>query len=161
MQAKGLEAALKLMDKGQTKSVGAMVDKLWTAQEKELFKGAQAITEKCGSDANCYVAVFDEAQASTPSGKLRSIKAARMAATYGNDATKQALISKLEKTKEGEARLAIVEAIDYLAPKGDAAAADALEKVVAGDVASGNKNLIMGDDAVVKVANRLRARSMP
>ena len=162
MQAKGLEAALKLMDKGHTKAVGAMVDKLWTAQEKELFKGAEAITNQCDKDANCYVAFFDKPVGSAPGDKLGAIKAARMAATYGNDATKTALVGKLEKVKDGEARLAIVEAVDYLAgPKGDAAASDALEKVVAGDVASGNKNLIMGDDAVVKVANRLRARSLP
>ena len=162
MQAKGLEAALKLMDKGHTRAVGAMVDKLWTAQEKELFKGAQAVTEKCDKDANCYLATFDQPVGSSPGDKLGAIKAARMAATYGNDATKQALLSKVDKVKDGEARLAMVEAIDYLAgPKGDNAASDALEKVVAGDVASGNKNLIMGDDAVVKVANRLRARALP
>ena len=54
-----------------------------------------------------------------------------------------------------------VEAIDALSPGGDTAAADKLDKLVAADKASGDKNLAMGDDAVVKVAGRLRARALP
>jgi hypothetical protein len=78
---------------------------------------------------------------------------------YGKDDTKKALVGVIDKVKEPGARLAVVEAIDYLSPKGDAATAAALDKIVAADVASGNKELIQGDDAVVKVANRLRARA--
>ncbi|WP_394826343.1 hypothetical protein [Pendulispora albinea] len=161
MQAKGLEAGLKLMDKPRVRSVGEMVTKYWTAQEKELFTGAANITEKCGNTASCYVAVFDEPVASTPAGRMKAIKSARMAATYGRDDTKKALLDKVDKIKDAQSRLALVEAIDYLSPKGDTAAADVLDKIVASDVASGNKDLISGDDAVVKVANRLRARALP
>ena len=82
-----------------------------------------------------------------------------MAAMYGSDATRAALVSKLSNVRNPGARLALVEAIDHLAPKGDAAAAAALEKVVEADAASGNKDLQAGDDVVVKVALRLRARS--
>ena len=161
MQAKGLEAALKLMDKSRGHAVGDMVAKYWTKEEKELFNGALNITEKCGGDAKCYATVFDEPVASTPTGRMKAIKAARMAATYGREDTKKALLQKIDKIKDGQSRLALAEAIDYLSPKGDTAAAEALDKVVAGDIASGNKDLIAGDDAVVKVANRLRARALP
>lgn len=161
MHARGLEAALKLMDKPRVKAVGEMVNKFWTPQEKELFNGAQAITDKCGSDASCYVAVFDEPVPSSPAGRMKAIKAARMAATYGKEDTKTALVGKVDKVKDGQTRLALVEAIDYLSPKGDPAAAEALDKIVAADVESGNKELINADDAVVKVANRLRARALP
>jgi len=161
MQAKGLEAALKLMDKPRVKAVGDMVTKFWTPQEKELFSGAAAITEKCTNNAGCYVSVFDEPVASSPAGRMKAIKAARMAATYGKDDTKKALLGKVDKVKDGQARLALAEAIDFLSPKGDAAAAGELDKIVAADVASGNKELINSDDAVVKVANRLRARALP
>ncbi|HWL87560.1 MAG TPA: hypothetical protein VNO21_17270, partial [Polyangiaceae bacterium] len=161
MQAKGLEAALKLMDKSRVRAVDEMVTKFWTAQEKELFNGAANITDKCSNLAPCYVAVFDEPVASTPAGRMKAIKAARMAATYGRDDTKKTLLQKVDKIKDGQSRLALVEAIDYLSPKGDTAAADALDKIVTADVASGNKDLVAGDDAVVKVANRLRARALP
>ena len=59
------------------------------------------------------------------------------------------------------ARLAVVEAIDQLAPHGDTAAADALDKIVASDTKNGDKSVLMADDAVVKVALRLRARAAP
>jgi hypothetical protein len=160
MQAKGLEAALKLMDKGHVKHVSDMVNKYWTPQEKTLFTGAAELTNKCDKDAACYAATFDAPIGSTPVDKLKAIKAARMAATYGKDDTKAALLAKIDKTKDGQARLAIVEAIDYLAgAKGDAGAADALDKIVAADIAGGNKQLMADDDALVKVANRLRARA--
>ncbi len=162
MQAKGLEAALKLMDKAHVAAVGAMVTKLWTAQEKTLYTAAADITNKCDKDAACYAAVFDAPVGSNPTDKLKAIKAGRMAGTYGNEGTKTLLLGKFDKVKDGESRLAMAEAVDFLAgAKGDNAAADALDKVVSGDVASGNKDLISGDDALVKVANRLRARANP
>jgi hypothetical protein len=160
MQAKGLEAALKLMDKAHVKHVSDMVNKYWTPQEKTLFTGAAELTNKCDRDAACYAATFDAPVGSSPVDKLKAIKAARMAATYGKDDTKTALIAKIDKVKDGQARLAIVEAVDFLAgAKGDAAAADALDKIVAADIAGGNKQLMQDDDALVKVANRLRARA--
>jgi sulfur relay (sulfurtransferase) DsrF/TusC family protein len=57
--------------------------------------------------------------------------------------------------------LAIVEAIDDLAPKGDVSAADALDKIVASDTKANDPKLRMADDPVVKVALRLRARAAP
>jgi hypothetical protein len=55
----------------------------------------------------------------------------------------------------------VCEAIDYLAPKGDPAIADKLDKLVEADTATGDKSLLMGDDVVVKVSQRLRARALP
>jgi len=45
-----------------------------------------------------------------------------------------------------------------LAPQGDVAAADALDKVVAADVKSGDKALVAADNTVAQVAWRLRVR---
>ncbi|HEX7666105.1 MAG TPA: hypothetical protein VF407_16370, partial [Polyangiaceae bacterium] len=80
---------------------------------------------------------------------------------YGNDATKADLVAHVSKVTDPSARLALVEAIDHLAPAGDNATGDALDKIVASDIASGNKDLVAGDDAVVKVAARLHARANP
>ena len=71
------------------------------------------------------------------------------------------LLKRVDKVKDASARLAVVEAIDRLAPKGDTAAADALDKIVASDQKAGDKNVLMADDSVVKIALRLRARAAP
>ncbi len=87
-----------------------------------------------------------------------------MAVIYGQgaaDSTRAELLKRVDKVKDASARLALVEAIDELAPKGDTAAADALDKVVAADTKVGDKNVLMADDSVVKIALRLRARAAP
>lgn len=161
MQVFGLEAAVKLMTKAQEKEVGDAVNKFWAPKEQELFKVAKTVVDQCNADAACYVKVLDEPAGGSPAAGMRAVKASWMAAIYGNDATKTELVAHVVKVTDPSARLALVEAIDHLAPKGDIATADALDKIVAADMASGNKDLVAGDDAVVKVAARLRARATP
>ena len=94
----------------------------------------------------------------------RAVKSAWMAVIYGQgspDSTRAELLKRVDKVKDASARLALVEAIDRLAAKGDTAAADALDKVVASDQKAGDKNVLMADDSVVKIALRLRARAAP
>ncbi len=173
LQIPALEAAIKLMVPAQQAGVGAAVAKLTafmahngTETErgqmgliKGLYDASVTTLQKCGQDAGCYVKVLDEPIVSGAGGNSKAIKAAWMAAMYGNDATRAALTAKVTNVRNPGARLALVEAIDHLAPKGDTAAAGTLEKVVEADTASGNKDLQAGDDVVVKVALRLRARS--
>jgi len=134
--------------------------KVWAPKEQEEnFKSAGAIATQCGQDAACYVKVLDDPIPTTPRTQAtKAVKACWMAAMYGKDDTKQALLGKIDKVRDPGVRLALVEAIDHLAPKGDTAAAAAIEKIVDADEASGNAG---GDDALVKVAQRLRARAMP
>jgi hypothetical protein len=161
MQVFGLEAALKLMTKPQEKEVGDAVMKYWAPREQELYKGAVGALDKCGADPACYVTILDEPLASGGAASMRQIKSCFMAAVYGNAQTKTDLIARVPKITDPSSRLALVEAIDHLAPAGDIASADALDKIVASDGASANKDLIAGDDAVVKVSQRLRARATP
>jgi hypothetical protein len=157
----GLEAAMKLMTKDQVSKVSDVVMKSWNKEEQPLFKGMADSVTACDKDASCYVKKLGEPIASRDKASMgRAIKSARMAAFYGKDETKQALVAAVDKVKDGGVRLAVVEAIDYLSPKGDPKTAAALDKIVAADVAKGDKNIIAGDDAVVKVANRLRARAL-
>ncbi len=156
-----MDAMIKLMKPDQAKSVGVVVGQLvGPATEKDKFAAASKALEKCKEDAACYVKILDEPIPSAPlSAKAYAIKACWMSAMLGNDATRQALLAKVDSVKDGDVRLALVEAIDHLAPKGDAAGADALEKIVAADKPSGNKLLLQADDAVVKVALKLRSRA--
>ena len=152
-----LQAAIKLMTNGSQKAVGDAVGKIpGQATEKDMFKSASAVLEKCKQDAACYVSVLDSPVPSTPpTAKMGHVKAAWMAAIYGNEKTKADLVAKVDKVKDGSVRLAMVEAIDHLSPSGDAAASAALEKVVDADKAAG---VNYANDEVFKTALKLRSR---
>jgi hypothetical protein len=130
-----------------------------------MFDYASQALDKCGTGPSCYLSVLDEPIPSSPTtANWRAVKSAWMSVIYGSgspDATRAELVKRVDKVKDANARLALVEAIDRLAPKGDIATADALDKVVAGDQKAGDKNVLMADDAVVKIALRLRARAAP
>jgi hypothetical protein len=129
-----------------------------------MYQGASAVLTACKQDANCYVKQIDEP---IPTGKeggnAKAIKSAWMAVIYAGGAKDQVrgdLVAKVDKVKNPGARLALVEAIDRLAPNGDPSAADALDKIVTADKTTGDKLLLQADDSVVKVALRLRARAL-
>jgi hypothetical protein len=132
---------------------------------KQMFDFVGGALDKCGTGASCYLGLLDEPIPSSPTtANMRAVKAAWMAAIYGAgaaDNTRAELLKRVDKVKDASARLAVVEAIDQLAPKGDVAAADALDKIVAADRKGGDKGVLMADDSVVKIAHRLRARATP
>jgi hypothetical protein len=162
LRLSGLEAAIKLMPASRTRAVNDAVAKFGTPREQEMWKAASRVVDKCNADANCYVKTLDEPIPSSPkTANMGAIKASYMAAIYGNAATAKVLASKLDKVKDAGARLALAEAIDHLLPPGDNAVAEMLEKVVDADKAAGNQSVLFADDAVVKVALRLRARALP
>jgi hypothetical protein len=160
-------AGAKIMGKDRVAAVAVALDKAPLAkEEKEKFgqtlKAATAVVEKCDKDAACYVKKLDEPVPSAPlSAKLGHVKACFMAAIYGNPQTGKDLLGKVEKIKDGMVRLSLVEAIDHLYPQGSAEAAQVLEKIVEADTASGNKDVISTDDALVKTALKLRSRANP
>lgn len=156
-----IDAMIKLMKADQVKTVGIVVGQLTgPATEKDKYNAASKVVEKCKEDASCYAKVLDEPIPSAPeTAKMGAIKACWMAAMVGNEGTRKELLGKVDKIKDGGVRLALVEAIDHLAPKGDVAAADALDKIVDADRASGNKLLMQADDAVAKVSLKLRSRA--
>ena len=164
MHLYALEAAIKLMGPDDVEAVGAAVKKYAPApsREEQMYNNSKASLDKCQKDATCYVGLLDTPIPSSPdTAKYGAVKACWMAAIYGNDATRAALVEKVPQIRDGAVRLTLVEAIDALAPKGDEAAATKLEGIAAADVASGNKELIAADDALYKVANKLRARALP
>lgn len=158
MPASGLPAAIKIMTPDQAKAVEAAVNKIpGQAIEKDMFKSANAVLDKCKKDAACYLGVLDTPVPSAPpAAKMGHVKAVYMAAMFPGADTKAKLLEKLEKIKDGSVRLALLEAVDHLSPKGDAAVADKLEKQVETDTAAGNK---AGTDEMYRVALKLRSRA--
>jgi hypothetical protein len=167
-----LESALKLMPPNKKADVGAALQKAKSELPGDVFQASKQMfdytsqpTDKCGTNASCYLGILDEPIPSSPTtANMRAVKAAWMTVIYGQgaaDATRGELLKRVDKVKDASARLAVVEAIDHLAPKGDVATADALDKIVASDTKSGDKGVLMADDSVVKIALRLRARAAP
>jgi len=157
LQPAALQAAVKLMTTSSEKAVGDAVGKIaGQALEKDMFKSASAVLDKCKQDAACYVAVLDTPVPSTPpTAKMGHVKAAWMAGIYGNAQTKNDIVAKVDKVKDGSVRLAMVEAIDHLSPQGDAANADKLEAIVENDKKLG---VNYANDEVYKIALKLRSR---
>lgn len=157
MPASGLPAAIKLMTIDQEKAVGDAVNKIpGQAIEKDMFKSASAVLEKCKKDAACYLGVLDTPVPSAPpAAKMGHVKAVWMAVELHTPDTKTKLLERVEKVKDGSVRLALLEGIDTLSPNGDAAAADKLEKLVETDRAAGNA---AGTDEMYRIALKLRSR---
>jgi hypothetical protein len=150
-----VQGALAGLKKEMPANGFAQVEPMWTAADSAL--------QKCKADANCYLGVLDEAiPAAPPTAFYKQLKAAWMVVIYaGSNANgmRSSLVSKVDKIKNGGARLAVAEAIDELAPTGDVAAADALDKIIAADTKSGDTALINADNPIAQIAWRLRVRS--
>lgn len=157
MPASGLPAAMKIMTADQAKGVEAQVNKIpGQALEKDMFKSANGVLEKCKKDVGCYLGVLDTPVPSAPpAAKMGHVKAVYMATMLASGDTKTKLLEKVEKIKDGSVRLALLEAIDHLSPQGDAAVGDKLEKLVETDTAAGNK---AGTDEMYRVALKLKSR---
>ena len=132
------------------------------AKVQQMFDATSAPLLKCKSDVACYLAVLDETIPSVPpTSYYRQVKATWMTVIYGSgnaNGTRGDLLKRVDKVQNTGARIALCEAIDRLAPQGDVAAADALDKIVAADTKSGDKALAGADNTVAQVAWRLRVR---
>jgi len=132
------------------------------AKVQQMFDATSAPLLKCKADVGCYLAVLDEPiPALPPTSYYRQVKASWMTVIYGSGnaaGTRGELLKRVDKVQNTGARIALCEAIDELSPQGDVAAADALDKIVANDVKSGNKEVVGADNTVAQVAWRLRVR---
>ncbi len=157
MPVAALPAAIKLMTTEQAKAVGDAVNKIQgPAVEKDMYKSAFAVLDKCKKNTACYLGVLDTPiPSSPPAAKMGHVKAVWMAAMNPGGDTKAKLLERVEKIKDGSVRLALLEAVDHLSPQGDAAAADKLEKLVEEARAAGSKD---GSDEMYRVSLKLRSR---
>jgi hypothetical protein len=164
-----LEAEAKLMTPDRKADVAAALANLKKetpadgfAKVQQMYDAIASALDKCTTNASCYMTILDEPIPSVPpTAYYKQVKATWMTVIYGGAnaaGTRGQLLSKVDKVHNAGARIALCEAIDELAPQGDAAAADALDKIVAADVKSGDKELIATDNAVAQVAWRLRVR---
>ena len=164
-----LEAEAKLMTPDKDDDVGVALQALKKEMPADGFKQVQSMWDsveaaltKCKTDTSCYLSILDEPIPTVPpTAYYKQVKATWMAVIYGSAnaaATRTTMLSKVDKVKSTGARIALVQAIDELSPAGDVATADALDKIIAADTKSGDKDLMSTDNTVAQVAWRLRVR---
>jgi hypothetical protein len=160
MHAAALPTVIKIMGPEHSKDVEASIKKFGNPKvEGEMFTAANKVLSQCKEDAACYVKELAQpVPATPPAAKFGAVKACWMAAMYGDAKTGTALVGMVEKTSDDTVRLSMLEAIDHLFPKGDEASAKVLEKLVEQKVASGKTG---GNDVIINIAYRLRARALP
>ena len=133
------------------------------AKVQSMFDSVSSALDKCKMDANCYLGVLDEPiSQSSPTAYYKQVKATWMIVMLSSDkkdAMRGELLKRVDKVKNTGARIAVCEAIDQMAPAGDKATADALDKIIAADQASGDKDVIATDNTVEQIAWRLRVRA--
>jgi hypothetical protein len=178
LQISALDTAWKLMNAAQAPGVKSALDPVVTflqkdgsqnertsaTSEKAYNDAAAAVLAKCGTDAMCFVKVLDAPIPSDPAAlgtPIKAVYASVMAAGTNGAAVKQELVNRVPKVTQPGVRLAMMDAIDHLSPAGDTASAAALEKILDADKATGSTTLMAADDAVAKVAARLRSRATP
>jgi hypothetical protein len=165
-----MEPAIKLMTADRKGDVVEAMAKLKKeapadifALSQQIFDNASAALDKCKTDSACYISSLDQPiPTNSPTANWKAIKATWMAVIYGGasgGATRAELLRHVDKVKNTGARIALCEAIDEMAPQGDVAAADALDKIVAADAKSGEPELVATDNTVAQVAWRLRVRA--
>lgn len=167
------DTAMKLMTKSQLAAVQTLAkstDDAMTALAgvkgvrgatmQGKYDAAAAVVTQCDEKVECYLAELAKpVTTGRPESAMRAVKAATMVGVLGAaEGTKNAaaLAKAIATQADPSARLASVEAIDFLTPKGSADLAATLEQLVESETKAGQKNL--AHDAMAKVAMRLRAR---
>jgi hypothetical protein len=148
-QMKDVDALAKLGPRGQTVGDGF---------KKEL-PVVRALVAACGERVGCWLDKLVDPAAQTPAGQFQGIKAASMVAAFGDAATRAKIVAALPTMTNPAVRYAAALAIDRLSPRGDAATAAALQKIVDEDRASGDPVRISLGKPLKTVILRLQARA--
>ncbi len=135
-----MATALKLMTSEQIADVDKLFNQKSTgadgkpstvgkAFEKE-YKLAKDMLAACGNKVECYLAKLAEPASQAKETQFQGIKAAYMVGVFGSPDVRQQLIDLMPKLTNAAVRFVAVSVIDYHSPKGDAAIAEKLQKIV-------------------------------
>jgi hypothetical protein len=154
-----LVSAIKLMTPDQMSAVSAAIDKYGSDLEKGAFNTAAGVLKACGKDAGCYLQATTKSTNQTEKAQFAGIKAAYMLGVYGNEKTRDQLVSSIDQISNAAIRFTAAKTIDYLSPKGSAGVADQLQKIVDGNIKRGDPDKIAGDAPLKQVIYRVRSRA--
>jgi hypothetical protein len=126
--------------------------------EKE-FKIAKDLATTCGDKLDCYIGKLAAPESQKTETQFQGIKSAYMIGVLGNPAAREKIIEVMPKLTNGAVRFAAVSVIDALSPKGDAAIAASLQKMVDAAEASKDAEKIKLNNPFRTVIYRLNARA--
>lgn len=158
-----LPTMIKLMRKDQIALVEGAIKK-WAPKpeeaklEKEALEKAKAVLNACGDKTECYLAKLEEAAVQEKGEQFQGIKSAYMLGILGSDKTRMEIVKRFPAIKNAAIKFTSGQALDFLAPKGDQAAADEIGKQLEANVAKGDHNVIAGDAPLRQIRFRLLSR---
>jgi HEAT repeat protein len=158
-----LPTMIKLMRKDQIALVEGAIKK-WAPKpeeaklEKEALEKAKAVLNACGDKTECYLAKLEEAAVQEKGEQFQGIKSAYMLGILGSDKTRMEIVKRFPSIKNAAIKFTSGQALDFLAAKGDQAAADEIGKQLEANIAKGDHNVIAGDAPLRQIRFRLLSR---
>lgn len=150
--------AIKLSKPDQLPAVKRAVDSYGTELEKGLYAQAEGLLKACGDRANCYVEALQKPENQDRKNQFVGIKAGYMAAIFGNEQTRDEIVSRLESIDNAAVRFVSAQAIDRLSPKGAKGAVEKMGAIIEKNAKSPDRDKAMGDSPLKQVMYRLQAR---
>lgn len=163
-----LGASLKLALPNQMRIVNALynypatIDGKKTTVGKDLeaeYKLTTELLASCGTNVDCYINRLDDPASQDEATEFIGIKSAHMIGVLGSAAVKPKLLDAIPKITNGAIRDLAATLVDFFSPKGDADAADALQKIVDEAEAARDKNAILLNASLRSVIYRINART--
>jgi HEAT repeat protein len=121
------------------------------------FTAAKDLLGKCGDKVDCYLQKIGEPV--TDASQFAAIKAAYMVGVLGDAGAAKKIVDMLPKMSHPAVRFASIQAVDSLLPKGDAAIAAALQKMVDDAVEKKDQEKMKLNSPLKTVIYRLNARA--
>jgi hypothetical protein len=131
---------------------------LGKAYEKER-KLSDDVLKACGDKVDCYFGKLVEPASQEEKTQFQGMKSLYMIGVLGGPEVRQKLIDTLPKLNNAALRYISGQIIDHHSPKGDAALAAALQKIVDDGEASKDPLKIQGNSSFKTVIYRLNARA--
>jgi hypothetical protein len=132
----------------------------WGTQlERDLHQKASDLVQRCAKTASCYVGEMANPANQRQERQFVAIKAAYMAAIFGDAKTRAEILAKLDAFENAAVRFVAAQAIDHLSPRGSREAAAQIRAVIERNAASGSADLRLSDAPLRQVMYRLDTRA--
>lgn len=159
LQQQTAVTVLKLAKPDQMKKAAQAINKYGEKAEKDALALAESLTKACTDRVACYLAAIEKGENQDKDKQFAGIKAGYMAAIFGNEQTRDALIERLDAIDNAAVRFIAAQAIDHLSTKGSKAAAEKLDRIIKKNLKTADTNKIQGDRPLKQVMYRIESRA--
>ena len=164
IRERAMEATLKLATKDQLKFIDDLAGMksgdatLGKGYEKEI-KLSKGLLAECGDKIDCYLGKLTDPSVQTDDKQSIGIKAAYQIGELGQADARTKIMAVYPKISHPAIRFASLTAVDSLSPKGDAAIAAQLQKIVDDAIATKDQDKMRFNPTLKQFIYRLNARA--